>query len=68
MAKAEKKLGAPAEQIQDLRNALEWLKAEGDLIETDKEVDPDLEIIAIQKNLAGGCPILFNNIGFPSIY
>ena len=62
MAKAAKKLGAPAEQIHDLRNALEWLKSEGDLIETDKEVDPDLEITAIQKNLDGGCPILFNNV------
>jgi 4-hydroxy-3-polyprenylbenzoate decarboxylase len=62
MAKAAKKLGAPAEQIHDLRNTLEWLKSEGDLIETDKEVDPDLEIIAIQKNLDGGCPILFNNV------
>ena len=60
MAKAAKK--APAEQIHDLRNALEWLKAEGDLIETDKEVDPDLEITAIQKNLDGGCPILFHNV------
>ena len=53
MAKAAKKLGAPAERIHDLRNTLEWLKSEGDLIETDKEVDPDLEITAIQKNLDG---------------
>ena len=62
MAKPAKKPGAAAEQIHDLRNALEWLKSEGDLIETDKEVDPDLEITAIQKNLDGGCPILFNNV------
>src|SRR5580704_13299753 len=26
----------------DLRTALEWLRTQGDLIETDKEVDPDL--------------------------
>ena len=62
MAKAAKKQGAPAEEINDLRHALEWLKAEGDLLETDKEVDPDLEITAIQKNLDGGCPILCNNV------
>ena len=62
MAKPAKSVGAAAEQIHDLRSALEWLKSEGDLIETDKEVDPDLEITAIQKNLDGGCPILFNNV------
>ena len=34
---------ATAEQVRDLRGTLEWLKAQGDLIETDKPVDPDLE-------------------------
>src|SRR5207302_966293 len=62
MAKAEKLQGAPVEATRDLRHAIEWLKSEGDLIETDKEVDPDLEITGIQKQLDGGCPILFNNI------
>ena len=52
-------LGAPAEAINDLRNSLEWLRSEGDLIETDKEVDPDLELTAIQKQMDGGCPILW---------
>ena len=28
----------------DLRGTIDWLRKEGDLIETDKEVDPDLEI------------------------
>ncbi|MDP6560492.1 MAG: UbiD family decarboxylase [Candidatus Binatia bacterium] len=46
----------------DLRGMLEWLKSEGDLIETDKEVNPDLEITSIQKQLDGGCPILFNHL------
>ena len=27
---------------QDLRSTLDWLREQGDLIETDKEVDPDL--------------------------
>ena len=27
---------------RDLRATLEWLRAQGDLIETEKEVDPDL--------------------------
>ena len=63
MSKAvAKTTGAGAEKKTDLRGALEWLKSEGDLIESDKEVNPDLEITGIQKQLDGGCPILFNNI------
>lgn len=54
--------GASTELIADLRGALQWLKSEGDLVETDREVNPDLEITAIQKQLDGGCPILFNNV------
>lgn len=63
MSKAAKQApGASTELIADLRGALEWLKSEGDLLQTDKEVNPDLEITAIQKQLDGGCPILFNNV------
>ncbi len=63
MSKAESKTsGAPAEAIGDLRGTLEWFKSEGDLVESDKEVNPDLEITSIQKQLDGGCPILFNNV------
>ena len=54
--------GMASEKIMDLRGTLEWLKSEGDLIETDVEVDPDLEIAAIQKHMDGGCPVLFNNV------
>ena len=54
---AKEALGPPPEAIFDLRNSLEWLKSEGDMIETDKEVDPDLELTAIQKQMDGGCPI-----------
>ena len=54
--------GAPTDKLNDLRGTLEWLRDEGDLVVTDKEVDPDLEIIALQKRFDGGCPILFNNI------
>ena len=38
------------------------MKKEGDILITDKEVDPNLEITGIQKQLDGGCPILFNNV------
>ena len=51
-----------AQDTQDLRGTLAWLKAEGDLIETDKPVDPDLEVTGLQKHLDGGCPVLFNNV------
>src|SRR5262249_10620489 len=46
----------------DLRGTLEWLKAQGDLIETDKPVDPDLEVTGLQKHLDGGCPVLFQQV------
>ena len=46
----------------DLRSVLDWLRAQGDLIETEKTVDPDLEVTGLQKHLDGGCPILFNNV------
>src|SRR5918992_6262776 len=62
MANAEKRDSAPLEVVRDLRGAIEWFKKNGDLIVTDKEVDPDLEITGIQKQLDGGCPILFNNV------
>ena len=37
-------------------------RPQGDLIETDKPVDPDLEVTGLQKHLDGGCPVLFNNV------
>ena len=48
--------------VIDLRTTLEWLKSQGDLIETDKVVDPDLEVTGLQKHMDGGCPVLFNNV------
>src|SRR5712671_116380 len=57
-----KRDGAAPEEVRDLRRAIEWMKKEGDIIITDKEVDPNLEITGIQKRLDGGCPILFNNV------
>src|SRR5262249_23735206 len=62
MAKAAKRDGAAPEEVRDLRGAIEWMKKEGDLIITEKEVDPNLEITGIQKQLDGSCPILFNNV------
>ncbi len=48
------KRAAVKRDVTSLRSTIEWLRAEGDLIETDKEVDPDLEITGLQKHLDGG--------------
>ena len=48
--------------LQDLRSTLAWLKARGNLVETDKEVNPDLEVTGLQKLMDGGCPVVFNNV------
>src|ERR1700736_3331354 len=52
----------PSHQAFDLRSALDWLRSQGDLIETDREVDPDLEVTGLQKHMDGGCPILFDKV------
>ena len=46
----------------DLRSTLSWLKSQGDLIETQTAVDPDLEVTGLQKHMDGGCPVLFHNV------
>ena len=51
-----------AKDITSLRSTIEWLRAESLLIETDKEVDPDLEITGLQKHFDGSLPMLFNNV------
>ncbi len=63
MSTAKKEiLGDVSELVVDLRGTLDWLRAEGDLLETDKPIDPDLELTALQKHLDGGCPMLFENV------
>ena len=56
------KSAAPTNHAQDLRTALAWLKSQGDLIETEKEVNPDLEVTGLQKHMDGGCPVMFHNV------
>src|SRR5437763_361825 len=50
------------ERPVSLRDVLEKLKAEGDVIESDKPVNPDLELTGLQKHLDGACPMLFNKV------
>jgi 4-hydroxy-3-polyprenylbenzoate decarboxylase len=56
------KSAATTRDISSLRATIDWLRANGDLIETQKEVNPDLEITGLQKHLDGGPPILFENV------
>src|SRR4030042_4543020 len=49
-------------EVKSLRAMLEWLKKEGLVLETDREVDPKLEVAAIQKRLDGGPPMVFNKV------
>ena len=48
--------------ITSLRSTLEWLEAQGDVLKTDVEVDPDLEITGLQKHLDGGPVLFFNHV------
>jgi len=52
----------PAEELKSLRSTLEALKKEGLVLETDREVNPKLEMTAIQKLLDGSPPIIFNKV------
>jgi 4-hydroxy-3-polyprenylbenzoate decarboxylase len=60
--KSKKSDTAGKAHLRELRSSLDWLKARGDLVETDKQVDPDLEVTGLQKLMDGGCPVLFNNV------
>jgi 4-hydroxy-3-polyprenylbenzoate decarboxylase len=54
--------------ITSLRSTLNWLISEGDVVVTENEVDPDLEITALQKAFDGGLGLLFKNVkGYPHI-
>jgi 4-hydroxy-3-polyprenylbenzoate decarboxylase len=58
----KEKHAAAADKTLDLRAMLDWLRSEGDLVETDKPVNPDLEVTGLQKHMDGGCPVLFHNV------
>ena len=59
---------AGKDHVRSLRGMIDWLRASGELLETDVPVNPDLEITGIQKHLDGSYPILFKNvIGYPHL-
>ena len=50
------------DKLHDLRAAIDWLRSEDLLLESEAEVDPDLQITGLQKHLDGSLPILFNKV------
>jgi len=62
IVRKEKPSAKQQHHATDLRSTLDWLRRQGDLIETDKPVDPDLEVTGLQKHMDGGCPVLFNKV------
>ncbi len=58
----------PEKDITSLRSALEYLKQEeGELLVTDAEIDPYLELTGIQKSFEAGPTLLFENVkGYPN--
>src|SRR5437588_12892896 len=54
--------------LSALPATVNWLRDQGLLLETDVEVNPDLELTGIQKGLDGSYPILFNSVrGYPHV-
>ncbi len=52
--------------ITSLRGAIEYFKELGEILVTDVETDPELEVSGIQKHFDGGAAILFQNLkGYP---
>src|SRR5919198_2209164 len=59
---------APKEALRSLPATIEWLRAEGLLMETDTPVSGDLELTGIQKHFDGSYPILFDQVkGHPHL-
>jgi 4-hydroxy-3-polyprenylbenzoate decarboxylase len=53
--------------LSSLRTTIDHLRSQGRLLETDVEVNPELEVAALQKHFDGGLPILFNRVkGYPN--
>ena len=53
--------------ISSLRSTLEYFREAGELLASDAEIDPHLELAAIQKRLDGGPPMLFEHVkGYPN--
>ena len=58
--------GSLVRDCTSLRSAIDWMRSAGLIVETEKEVNPDLEIAGLQKHFDGSLPMLFNHVkGYP---
>jgi 4-hydroxy-3-polyprenylbenzoate decarboxylase len=56
----------PEAALRSIRASLDWMRDEGLMLETDTEVNPDLEVTGVQKHLDGTVPLLFHKVkGYP---
>lgn len=57
----------PSVAITSLRGALDHIEACGELLVSEVPVDPDLEVVALQKYFDGGDALLFDQVtGYPN--
>ena len=54
--------GPEPEVLRSIGASLAWLRQKGLMLETDVEIDPDLELTGVQKHLDGTIPILFHSV------
>src|SRR5258708_18788203 len=67
MATAIKVAASSKIDISSLRSTLEGLKGTDDLLVTQKEVNPSLELAGLAKVFDGGSAMLFDNVkGYPN--
>lgn len=75
----EEKVEKPHSSVHDLRSAIEFLEASGEIVSTDVEVDPEAELSGVYRYVGaggtvrrptrkGGPAMMFNNVkGYPGI-
>ena len=52
--------------VRTLREAIDRIRQDGELLSTDVPVDPDVEVVALQKAFDGGAALLFEDVkGYP---
>lgn len=58
---------ADPEAVRNLGTTLEYLQQTDEVLVSAKDVDPDVEVVALQKRFDGGHALLFDNvIGYPN--
>ena len=62
------KAAIPAKiDIRSLRSALESLRGTDELLVSDREINPQLELAALSKHFDGGAAMLFDTVkGYPN--